>query len=232
MRLGSYTEEEQLETARRQYEHGQADMGIEAGATALIVVDMMDEFVKPNWCNLWVPEATRQVPRIQQMIEAFRAAGLPVIYTAYEVGMKGKNFPTTEWLIPIITDGGLDEGVLQEVRIYEPLTPAESDYLVLKHCYSGFYGTELELVLRAEGVSTVVICGTMSEFCCSSTAREAFWRGFKVIFGSDVNSTHDPRQHEAECRTIRRGFGRIMSSDEIIAGVAVAHPESVGPAAA
>jgi nicotinamidase-related amidase len=109
--------------------------------------------------------------------------------------------------------------VLHEVRIYEDLAPVGDDLLILKHCYSGFYGTELDLVLRSLDVSTVVICGTMTNFCCGATAREAFWHGYKVIFGSDVNSTDDDELQEAELRTLRRGFARIMTADEIMGAV-------------
>jgi nicotinamidase-related amidase len=88
--------------------------------------------------------------------------------------------------------------------------------VVLKHCYSGFQGTELEFVLRSLDVSTIVISGTMTNFCCGATAREAYWRGFKVIFGSDITSTDDDDMHEAELRTLRRGYARIMTSSDII----------------
>jgi nicotinamidase-related amidase len=221
MRLGEFTEEFILEEAQRQYTEGQALIDVDPGRTALIVVDMMDEFVKPQWCPYWVPDATRQVPKILELREAFHEAKLPVIYTAYDVSLRGLNFPTTEWLVPVVTHAAEHdiEGVLQEVKIYDELAPAGDDLLILKHCYSGFYGTELDLVLRSLNASTVVICGTMTNFCCGATAREAFWYGYKVIFGSDVNSTDDPELQEAELRTLRRGFARIMTADEIIAAV-------------
>jgi nicotinamidase-related amidase len=221
MRLGEFTEEFILEEAQRQYTEGQALIDVDPGRTALIIVDMMDEFVKPQWCPYWVPDATRQVPKILELRAAFHEAKLPVVYTAYDVSLRGLNFPITEWLVPVVTHASEHdiEGVLHEVRIYEELAPVGDDLLILKHCYSGFYGTELDLVLRSLNVSTVVICGTMTNFCCGATAREAFWHGYKVIFGSDVNSTDDPDQQEAELRTLRRGFARIMTADEIIAAV-------------
>jgi hypothetical protein len=94
----------------------------------------------------------------------------------------------------------------------------------LKHCYSGFHSTELELVLKSLGVKTVVIAGTMSNYCCGATAREAFWHGYGVLFGSDVTSSDDPDLHEAEIRTLRRGYARIVTSDEVIAEVAALAP--------
>ena len=54
--------------------------------------------------------------------------------------------------------------------------------------------------------------------------REAFWHGYKVIFGSDINSTDDPVIQDAELRTLRRGFARVMSADEIIHDVKATSP--------
>jgi nicotinamidase-related amidase len=214
--LGDFSEEWVLERARQQYANGRARMDIELGRTALLVIDMIDEFVKPNWSPYWVPDATRQVPTIRGVIDAFHDAELPVIFLAYEVSVQGRNFPITETLVPIGEDvANYASSILQEVAIFDELAPQERDLVVLKHCYSGFHGTELDLVLRGLGISTLVISGTMTNFCCGATAREAFWHGYKVVFGSDINSTDDPELHDAELRTLRRGYARIMSSDEI-----------------
>jgi|SRR5579884_110398 len=215
--VGEFSEGWILAEAQRQYAEGRADIDVDPCKTALIIVDMIDEFVKPNWCPYWIPDATRQVPTIKRLIDTFHEAKLPVIYLAYEVGLRGLNFPTTEMVVPIgEAVGSFADRIMQKVAIYEDIAPSEEDLVVLKHCYSGFYGTELDLILRSLGVTTVVICGTMTNYCCSSTAREAFWHGYKVIFGSDVTSTDDPEIHEAELRTLRRGFARVMDSRQII----------------
>jgi nicotinamidase-related amidase len=225
MEAGSFTEQIVLERAREQYASGRAQVEIEPGATALLVIDMVDEFVKPEWCPFWVPEATRQVPRIRSVIDAFHAAELPVVHLAYETTLRGLNFPTTEWVVPI-SQGfeGLEDELFQKVSFYGPLQPEDPDLVVLKHCYSGFHGTELDLVLKSLGAKTLVIAGTMSNYCCGATAREAFWHGYGVIFGSDITSSDDDALHEAELKTLRRGFARIMSAEEILAGLAAAAP--------
>jgi nicotinamidase-related amidase len=134
--------------------------------------------------------------------------------------LRGLNAPAAD---PLIPGGELAKQfagqILQQVSIYELLAPAPEDIVVLKHVYGGFTGTELDLVLKSLSVTTVAICGTMSNFCCGATARQAFWHGYKVIFGSDVTSTTDPKLHEAELRTLRRGFARVMSGAEIAAAV-------------
>ena len=221
----AFTEETIVARAHEQYESGRAKIEIQPGETALLVVDMVDEFVKPEWCPFWVPEATRQVPRIKAVIDAFREAGLPVVHLAYETTLRGLNFPTTEWVVPI-SEGfeGLEQELFQRVAFYGPLQPEGDDLVVLKHCYSGFHGTELDLVLRSLGVKTVVIAGTMSNYCCGATAREAFWHSYGVVFGSDITSSDDEELHDAELKTLRRGYARIMSADEIIADVRAAAP--------
>ena len=120
--------------------------------------------------------------------------------------------------------------ILQRVAIYEELAPEQEDIVVLKHVYGGFTGSELDLVLKSLGVTTIVVCGTMSNFCCGATAREAFWHGYRVIFGSDVTSTTDPALHEAELRTLRRGFARVMNADEIARAVAESALANAAPA--
>lgn len=231
--LGKFTEQWVLEQARRDYEEGSADIKVDPGHTALLVVDMIDEFVKPNWSPYWSPEATRQVPLIRSLIAAFHEAEAQVIFLAYEVGLRGLDTPTPQRYLP--ASRGLDEfkgQLFQSVSIVSDLAPTSPDLVILKHTYSGFYGTELDLVLKSLGVNTVVICGTSTNGCSGATARDGFYHGYNVIFGSDVNSTDDPDLHEAELKTLRRSFARVMGCDEIIRQVASGNgrQEPGGPA--
>lgn len=218
--LGSFTKETIARSAAAQYYHGDADIPIIAERTALLIIDMIDEFVRPQWTPYWVPLATAQVPLIRQVRDAFHAASAPVIYLAYDVSMRGLNFPLTDARVPIGAGAEAYAGeILQRVAIWPELTPGPDDVVVLKHSYSGFHQTPLESVLRSLGVTTIVVTGTMTNFCCGSTAREAFWRGFGVVFASDCNSTDDPALHHAELATLRRGFAKIATAAEIIAAI-------------
>lgn len=219
MTVPGFTQAQVLAEARRQYESGVADFPIDPRRLALIVVDMLDEFVKPEWCPSWVPEATAQVPRIKRVIEACRGAAVPVIFLAYEVGLRGLNMPRPFLFTPIgqrARQRREDVEWFKRVAIYEDLAPQESDLVVLKHTYSGFHSTPLDGVLRNLGTETVIICGTVTNYCCGATAREAFWHGYHVIVGSDICSSDDPELHDAELRVLRRGYARIMTADEII----------------
>ena len=86
----------------------------------------------------------------------------------------------------------------------------------IKHTYDSFAGTDLDYVLRSLGKKTVVIAGTLTNFCCESTARTAYFLNYNVVFGSDVCATDNAAAHEATIRTMRRGFARVMGHREIL----------------
>ena len=57
----------------------------------------------------------------------------------------------------------------------------------------------------------------MTNYCCGATARDAFFRDYKVIFGSDVTATDNDELHEAELKTLRRGYARVVPAETILA---------------
>jgi len=88
--------------------------------------------------------------------------------------------------------------------------------VIHKSSYGAFYDTPLETIFKNLGKDTVIICGTLTNYCCGTTARQAYERSFKVVFGSDVTSTDDPDMQEPELKVLRKGFARVLSADEII----------------
>ena len=81
--IHTFSEQEVLTFARQAYREGSAAFQVERERCALLVIDMQEEFVKPHFTPFWIPEATRQVPRIKRLIETCRAASVPAIYTAF-----------------------------------------------------------------------------------------------------------------------------------------------------
>jgi len=61
-----------------------------------------------------------------------------------------------------------------------------------------------------------MICGTLTNYCCGTTARQAYERGFKVVFGGDITATDDPNLQEPELKVLRKGFARVMTLNEIL----------------
>jgi len=78
-----YTEDQVLELAKRAYRSGDASFDIEHRRSALLVIDMQNEFVKPEWTPYWVPEATRRIPIIRHLVDSCRAQRVPVIFTTF-----------------------------------------------------------------------------------------------------------------------------------------------------
>ncbi len=108
------------------------------------------------------------------------------------------------------------EGLCVKAEFGPGLEPAPGEIMLLKPSYGAFYDTPLDTILRNLGCDTVIVTGTMTNLCCSTTARQAYERGYKVVFGSDVTATNDPALQRAELETLRYGFARIMSAQEII----------------
>ena len=218
MKLGQISEEEILQLARNDYENGQAQFEIKNEKTALLVIDMQEEFVKPNWAPSWVPEATRCVPKIKKLIEHCRRKSIPVIYTSFsktnnyfDRPKSGKFMPNRYPEVQINPSEYYDQG-----KIWHELTPINDEIVIHKPSYGAFYDTPLETILKNLDKDTVVICGTLTNFCCGTTARQAYERGFYVIFGSDVTATDDPEMQEPELKVLRKGFAKVMTCDEII----------------
>ena len=182
--------------------------------TALIVVDMQNIWVHPRGAR-YLPMSEDIVPRMQELLRFCRSSGVPVIYlhTTKRKDLAGAGIfadikPQThdadnEWSNFEGTPGA---------EIYEPVKPAQSDILVKKFRYSGFYGTQLENLLRALGRDTIAITGVATNVCCDSTARDGAMRDFKVLFLSDCNASFSTAEQEATLSNFDKHFGVVMDS--------------------
>ena len=218
MKIGHFTEQDVIHLARNAYNEGDAKFGIVPEKCALLVIDMQDEFVKPHWAPDWVPVATRQVPRIKRLITHCRSKNIPVIYTVYSKTHNYSDRPRTGKFMPgRYTELDIDfSQFFIEGQVWHELAPREDEIVIHKPSYGAFYDTPLETILKNLGKDTVIICGTVTNICCGMTARQAYERSFKVIFGSDVTSTDDPDLQEPELKVLRKNFARVLTAEEII----------------
>ena len=104
-------------------------------------------------------------------------------------------------------------------EIYEPLKPTQDDIVVKKFRYSGFYGTQLENLLRALGRDTIAIAGVATNVCCDSTARDGAMRDFKVVFLSDCSASFSQEEQYATLRNFEKHFGLVMDSRAFVARI-------------
>ncbi|MDD3655971.1 MAG: cysteine hydrolase [Atribacterota bacterium] len=213
-----FSQTDVLGFAREAYEKGKADFKVDISSIALLVIDMQDEFVKPSWTPFWVPEATKQVPKIKKLIEHCRIIKAPVIYTAFADTHMGLDRPRSGSFMPNRYDKKLDNDNewFKKGNIYDELKPLDNEVIIYKPSYGAFYDTPLDTILKNLNIESVIICGTLTNFCCSTTARQAYERGYKVIFGSDINSADDKKLHEVEVKVMRKGFAKVLNHLEII----------------
>ncbi len=207
-------EREFIEFADRDYETDRDwAFQIKREECALIVVDLQEDFVNPA-NPMCVPEAYRQIPRVLRLIAGCRELGVPVLFTEHSIASDCSADFYEYW--PPIAAGAIKEGAA-DTKVYHELQPLAGERVIsVKHTYDSFAGTDLDYVLRDRGVRTVIVCGTLTNFCCESTARTAYFLNYHVVFGSDVNATDNAHAHEATLRTMRRGFARVMDHREIL----------------
>ena len=219
--MSEFTEERVLALAKKAYEEGNASFQIVPENCVLLVIDMQDEFVRPEWTPFWVPEATRQVPKIKRLIQFCRDRKIPVIFTAFAKTHNYLDRPAAGSTMPnrYGEAGGQDPVWFRDGHIWDELAPLNDEVVIRKPSYGAFYDTPLETILRNLGKDTVIICGTLTNYCCGTTARQAYERGFKVVFGSDITSTDDPELQEPELKVLRKGFARVLILETIISAL-------------
>ncbi len=143
-----------------------------AQRTAVIVVDMQNDFVKAEG-SLEVPAARETVPHIQQMLKRARELGITVAYTQDTAIENDPEFDI--WPAHCIRN-------TWGWHIIDELAPEKKDMVFQKNRYDGFYGTGLDHFLtRIWHVEHLVIVGTVANICVLHTAASAGLRWFHVV---------------------------------------------------
>lgn len=202
---------------------------VAAGHTALVVVDMQNDFCKPGWAfgrlgidlSMYPP----MIPRLMRLVAGAHEAGVPVIYIQMTVlpGHRSESPAQIRFNMRLhITSHQVTEPLLYAVEgtpgqeIIPELAPQPADFVVHKFRSSGFWGTNLDLLLRSNSIETVIMTGCTTEGCVESTARDALFNDYYVVVPEDCVASDDPRQHEASLLLMRHRFD-VVSSDNILA---------------
>lgn len=209
----TYTEEWVTARAREAYEHGRASFSVSAERSALLIIDMQDEFVRPGWSPYWVPAATRMAPRLRALVDHCRASGVPVVWTIFDNTHRGLDRPHSLRLLP---QSDTDWHRPTPAQVWPEMGRRGDEILIRKPSYGAFYDTPLDTILRNLGRDTVIVTGTLTNYCCGTTARQAYERGYQVVFGADVTATDDESRQEPELAVLRKGFALVLTADEIV----------------
>ena len=140
--------------------------------TALLVIDMLNDFVLQG-APLEVPETRDILPALQKRLAAARRAGWPVIFVCDAHAPDDSEFSRMGWP-PHAVAGTAGAQVVAE------LAPEADEWLVTKTAYSGFFGTDLDAVLKKLQLENLVLTGCVSNICVLYTAADAVMRGYQV----------------------------------------------------
>ncbi|MCC7541150.1 MAG: isochorismatase family cysteine hydrolase [Gaiellales bacterium] len=208
---------------------------VDPARAALLVVDMQRDFVAPGGAfdllgidlSMYPP----MIARLVRLLDGARKAGVRVVHIAMTSLPDGASDSPAQLRFNLrlhqashgdtapIRYGA--EGTEGHEFIPE-LAPREGKLVVKKYRSSGFWATNLDLLLRSNGIETVVMTGGATEGCVESTARDAMFNDYYVVIAEDCVASDDRAQHEASMLLMRHRFD-IAGSNEIL-GVWAARP--------
>lgn len=190
--------------------YNQHEMKLTGGRSALLVVDMQVFFLDPA-SPTFTCGGEAILSNVAQLVHAFRQIGRPVIFTRHVHHPDHLDSGIMGWW----WDGMCLEGS-PESEVHPDLAPMSGEKQVFKHRYSAFYNTDLETVLRCLKVEDLVITGVMTNLCCESTARDAYFRDYRVFFLADGTGSVSEELHLATLLNLAFGFAYVTTTQEIV----------------
>jgi nicotinamidase-related amidase len=188
-------------------------MKLDIAKAGLIVIDMQIFFIDSNSAT-FTEGGPAIIPNCQRLIEAFRRARRPVIFTRH-----------------VHKSAELDGGILAwwwedmclegtpEAEIIDQLAPLPEEKVIVKHRYSAFYNTDLEITLRCLNISDLVVCGVMSNICVESTVRDAYFRDYRCFVPADAVGSVSEQLQIGALRGMAYGFAYVCKSGDIFKSI-------------
>jgi ureidoacrylate peracid hydrolase len=200
------------------------------GRAMVVTVDVQNDFCHSEGFlgRLGAPMGLIQgmVPGLARFLDAARERGVPVTHVI--------SHHDEEYASPVVTEQKLRHGLPMEqdgrtlrdapyclkgtwgAELYG-IEARPGEEIVVKHRYSGFKGTNLDLLLRSAGIQTVILTGVATNACVESTGRDVYMHDYYLVFVSDGTATTSPAAHEATLANIDQFFGEVASIDAIVA---------------
>jgi maleamate amidohydrolase len=203
---------------RHQGFHGRAGFGEKP---ALLVIDVNVGFTDP--ASPLVCDLEEVVAAIRRLLDEFRRAQLPVVYTtvSYDEGDKVAAAAFLDKIPALLT---LEAGS-RWVEIDPRIAPLPHEPVLNKLFASAFFGTPLSSLLTAAGCDTVVVTGASTSGCVRATAVDALQHGYRPIVPREAVGDRNPSAHEANLYDIDTKYGDVVGVDDV-----VGHLEAIGAA--
>ena len=198
--------------------------------TALALIDMQCDFIDPDGVfgqlgiDLSMYRDSR--PRLTALLGEARERGILVVHVQNTVlgGRLSDSPAQIRFNLRMHAKSRVDDTPLRYTipgtpghEFAKEFTPLPNELVVPKYRSSGFWGTNLDMLLRSNGIQTVVMSGCTTEGCVESTARDAMFNDYYVVIAEDCVASDDPAQHDAAMLLMRQRFD--MATGEQLAKI-------------
>ncbi len=186
-------------------------MNIDPKTTAVLVIDVLvtegdDTLYNPS------PEETRVVENSKRIVDAARAAGMPVVFC------DDAHIPGVDQELELWGEHGIRGKAVPNPAL--AAGTGEHDFIIPKRRYSGFFGTDLDLLLRELGIRTVVAVGEDTNICVLHTLADAYFLGYGSIVAEDATRTFLCGTQEAGIEHFQKCYGSVIATtDEVVAAL-------------
>ena len=187
-------------------------MNDEIRRPALLIIDMQNDFVDPN-TRLYSDKARSLIPLLNQLTRESRSHNVPVIWVIQEHRRQLVDFGREGDISPVHCVEGTPGAAL-----IEELERADSDFTVIKRRYSGFYATDLDLLLRCLGCDMIILTGIATDGCVQATGLDAQARDYYVRAVADATTGTSEEATAAALNALgRMQPGILINGDEALA---------------
>lgn len=185
---------------------------LDPARVAVIVVDMINEFCKPGG-KMVLPGYEALVRPQLSVIDAAREASVPIVWVhdSHRRNMRRDR----EWAkrAPHGLEGTWATEIIQD------LGARTDDIHVIKHRYSSFFQTDLDVTLKDMLVAQLVVFGVVTNICVRSTVHDAFFNGYEVVVPRDCCAATGPREQESTLYDIATHFGVVTDAANVVAAL-------------
>lgn len=174
--------------------------------TALIIVDMVKDFTSPDGL-VFYPQNREILPRINELLTVCRQHDCLIVFLQhrYRRGKFDKNLLNMR---PNCIEGSGGE------EIDDIFTLQESDYVIQKRRYSGFFGTDLDAVLREHNIRNTIIVGTKTNCCIRATVTDAYNLDYNAIVVQECVATNSEAVNQMHLTDIDKYLGKVISFEQ------------------
>jgi nicotinamidase-related amidase len=173
---------------------------------AVVVIDMLNDFVTGS---LKCDRAQKIIGPLQKLLEAARSKGVPVIYS------NDCHYPGIDNELKLWGEHAI-KGT-EGAEVIKELKPQNGDFVIPKRRYSGFFQTDMHLLLRELGVDTLIMTGLHANMCVRHTAADGFSWGFKIIVPTDGTEAFTQEDYQGGLDYLKQVYGaEIKTVEDVI----------------